>query len=165
MANSYWAFPLCQPLVLSLSPHNARECLVQGRSPAEWESHDLDPGSLSPEPCSKLLRRPLYPVLSYLRNLPLSLARVEVFLSAHEEMGDTNQKGFQEYDGIGMIAHQCTFCCLPIVGSFRTEFCLLQLCYLLIWKITPYVWSISGMGDQMVLFKDFFPEVCHKKFP
>lgn len=55
-----------------------------------------------------------------------------------------------------MRIHGSAFCCLYIVGSFRAELSLLQLHYLFIWKITPYVWSASGLGHQMVVFTKFF---------
>lgn len=65
-------------------------------------------------------------------------------------MGNAHQKGIYECDGMWMRIRGSTFCCLRIVYSFRAELCLLQLCYLLIWKITPYVRGASGLGDQIV---------------
>ena len=67
------------------------------------------------------------------------------------------RKAFKNMMWMRMKVPGSVFCRLCIVGSFRAEFCLLQLCYLFIWKITPYVCSASGLGDQMVVLKDFFP--------
>ena len=144
-------FHLCSHWVLKIQ----EDGLVQAPFPVSGRARIRT--CLSPE---SLLQTTVWTTVTYLvhpcfRNLPLLLARAEAILIANEEMGNTNQKT-SYCKGMWMRIHGSAFCCLYSVGSFRAELSLLQLHYLFIWKITPYVWSASGLGHQMVVFKNFF---------